>query len=85
MVPAYNEEKNISLCLKSLLRQTLRPVQIIVCDNESTDNTRQIADQILNKSNISFRIISERKKPSIEKGNINFVYWRGEQISSKRP
>ena len=45
VVPAYNEEQNIAICLESLCRQTLPRVQyeIIVVDGESKDRTREIA------------------------------------------
>ena len=39
VVPTYNEEKYIKLCLDSLHRQSLEPAEIIVVDNNSTDRT----------------------------------------------
>jgi glycosyltransferase involved in cell wall biosynthesis len=44
VVPAYNEEATIGACLDHLLEQT-RPVdEIIVVDNASSDQTRQIVE-----------------------------------------
>lgn len=43
VIPAYNEEKHISACLQSLMQQEVRPDEIIVVDNNSTDNTAKIA------------------------------------------
>jgi len=83
MIPAFNEENNMSLCLKSLLQQTLRPVQIIVCDNESTDNTTEIASNILDVDNIPFQIVIQRRDPLIGKWNINFAYWKASQYLKK--
>jgi glycosyltransferase involved in cell wall biosynthesis len=83
MIPTYNEEKYIPLCLRSILQQTLRPAQVIICDNESTDDTRQIANKILNDSNIPFHMIIERRKPLIGKWNINFAYWRASKYLQK--
>ncbi len=76
IIPVYNEEKCISACLKSLLRQSLKPSQIIICDNESTDNSTRIADEILRSSDVPYQIVTEPKKPILQKGNINFAYWR---------
>lgn len=44
IVPAYNEEKYIEKCLKSLLNQDLpeSEYEIIIVDNASTDNTATI-------------------------------------------
>lgn len=58
VIPAYNEEKRIGLCLEALSRQTYaKPYTVLVVDNNSTDNTRRIA--------LSFprvRVISEKQK-----------------------
>ena len=44
VVPAFNEEKLIAKCLRSLKAQDYKgPVEIIVVDNNSTDNTAKIA------------------------------------------
>lgn len=42
VIPAYNEEKYIEACLKSLINQTEMPDEIIVVDNNSTDQTVDI-------------------------------------------
>jgi glycosyltransferase involved in cell wall biosynthesis len=43
VIPAYNEEKLLPLCLESLKRQTVRPDEVIVVDNNSVDKTAEIA------------------------------------------
>lgn len=43
VIPAFNEEKRIASCLKSLQSQTVEPYEIIVVDNNSTDKTSEIA------------------------------------------
>lgn len=42
VVPAYNVEQYISKCLKSLINQTLKEIEIIVVNDGSTDGTEQI-------------------------------------------
>jgi len=41
-VPVYNGEKYLPLCLDSLLAQTYHDMEILICDNASTDRTEQI-------------------------------------------
>lgn len=49
IIPAYNEEKYISFCLKSLLDQSYKNIEIIVVDDGSSDKTFSIAKQFLVK------------------------------------
>jgi glycosyltransferase involved in cell wall biosynthesis len=43
VIPAYNEENLLPLCLESLKKQTVAPFEIIVVDNNSKDNTADAA------------------------------------------
>jgi glycosyltransferase involved in cell wall biosynthesis len=43
VIPAFNEESNIPLCLASLARQTHRPTRIILIDDGSQDRTVEYA------------------------------------------
>lgn len=51
IIPAYNEEKYIKKCLKSINNQTLRreEYEVIVCDDASTDKTSTIAKKYADK------------------------------------
>ena len=46
VIPAYNEEKRIGHCLKSVFNQTVKPYEVIVVDNNSTDRTVEIAREM---------------------------------------
>ncbi|QQG44503.1 MAG: glycosyltransferase [Candidatus Roizmanbacteria bacterium] len=43
VIPAYNEEKYIEKCLEALNLQEEKPEEIIIVDNNSTDNTINVA------------------------------------------
>ena len=43
VIPAYNEERHLAACLNTVAAQTVRPYEVIVVDNNSTDNTAKIA------------------------------------------
>lgn len=45
IIPAYNEESYIRLCLDAIERQSVLPDEVIVVDNNSTDHTAAIARQ----------------------------------------
>ncbi|HLG63303.1 MAG TPA: glycosyltransferase [Ktedonosporobacter sp.] len=46
IVPARNEEGNIRRCVESLLEQDYASYEVIVVDDESTDNTGRILDEL---------------------------------------
>jgi glycosyltransferase involved in cell wall biosynthesis len=43
VIPVYNEENYLGRCLDSIAAQTVRPDQVIVVDNNSTDRSVRIA------------------------------------------
>lgn len=43
VVPAYNEEKYIGRTLESLKKQTFKPYEVIVVNNDSRDKTEEVA------------------------------------------
>lgn len=58
---SYNGEKYIEEQLKSIVNQSVKPDEIIVCDDRSTDNTVAIVNKVLSQSSIDYKIkINER-------------------------
>ena len=49
IVPVYNVEKYIKKCLDSLVRQTLKEIEIIVVNDGSPDNSQKIIDKYVKK------------------------------------
>jgi glycosyltransferase involved in cell wall biosynthesis len=67
IIPAFNEEHLISLCLESLIHQTLMPSKIIVVDDGSTDKTLEIIQGFLKTSPL-IKILSSKVKTSHQPG-----------------
>lgn len=55
---SYNGEKYIEEQLDSIINQTVKPDEIIVVDDCSSDSTVSIAQKVLSLSGINYRIIS---------------------------
>ncbi len=66
LIPARDEEKNISRCLDSLLSQTYTSYEIIVLDDQSSDRTWQIIKSYQEAHPRLIRAV--RGKPLREKG-----------------
>lgn len=67
IIPAFNEEKNISKCLESVARQSFKKIEVVFIDDCSSDNTNTVVkDKIkklkLNLNSISLRSHQERGK-----------------------
>ena len=45
IIPTFNSEKTIHSCLKSIIEQTYKEIEIIIVDKHSQDNTIKIAEE----------------------------------------
>jgi biofilm PGA synthesis N-glycosyltransferase PgaC len=60
LIPAHNEEKSIVRCLDSVLKSTVRNLEIVVIDDASTDRTLEIVYVYIRKHpdfNRSIRVV----------------------------
>lgn len=69
IVPAYNTEKYIYKCLLSLIKQTLKEIEIIIVNDGSTDRTSSIIQQFATEDNRIKVINQENKKQGAAKNN----------------
>ncbi|MBR0261220.1 MAG: glycosyltransferase [Selenomonadaceae bacterium] len=58
IIPVYNAEKFLSVCLESLLIQTLQDFEVIVADDCSTDSSLDIAESYLERFGERLKIIT---------------------------
>lgn len=62
VIPVWNREKLVIRCLDSVLHQTVKPYEIIVVDNNSTDNTLGQVNQWIQQNQnygIKFKLIEQ--------------------------
>jgi glycosyltransferase involved in cell wall biosynthesis len=65
VIPSFNEESNIPLCLAALARQTRRPTRIILVDDGSRDRTIEYAQTFCDLNGMD--LITIRRAHSIGK------------------
>ncbi len=51
VLPLYNQEKYLEECLKSVIKQTLKDIEIIIVNDGSTDSSLDIAKKFADKDN----------------------------------
>lgn len=79
IVPIYNGEKYISNTLDSILNQTLENIEIIVINDGSTDNSKNILDSYSKKSD-KVRVIHQENKGVSATRNNGILSANGEYI-----
>jgi glycosyltransferase involved in cell wall biosynthesis len=48
-VPIYNGGQKLPRCLDSILAQSFEDFEVIICDNGSTDETREIVEEYVGR------------------------------------
>ena len=75
VIPVYNEEKRIKVCLDSLMAQTEKPDEIIVVENNCTDKTIKIV-----KRYSEVIVVVEKKQGMTPARNAGLNYSKNEII-----
>ena len=57
IIPAFNAASTLADCLESVVFQSVRPFEVILVDDGSTDNTRRVAAQF--EAKFTLRIVSQ--------------------------
>ncbi len=80
IIPAYNAENYIEKCLKSLINQTLKNIEIIAINDGSFDKTGEIITQIAN-SDKRIHAIMQKNQGVASTRNNGIKLAKGEYIS----
>lgn len=79
IIPAYNVEKYIEKCINSVLNQTYTNLEIIILNDGSTDNTKQILDGFENKDP-RIKIIHKENTGVSDTRNLGLEIAKGDYI-----
>ena len=79
ILPVYNCEKWVERCIKSILNQTYKNIQLIIINDGSTDNSLEICKKyendkiiIINKENSG---VSETRNIGLEKAEGKYIFF----------
>lgn len=78
VVPIYNTSRYLSQCIESLIKQTLKDIEIILIDDGSTDNSKHIYEKYRKEKNIKiFRKensgLSDTRNYGIDKSSGKYI------------
>ena len=76
VIPVYNEAEHLGACLEAIAGQTVRPLEVIVVDNNSTDGTAGVAGAY-----DFVTLLYETKQGVVHARNRGFDAARGEIIA----
>jgi glycosyltransferase involved in cell wall biosynthesis len=79
IVPAFNAEKTIERCLDSILAQEYRNIQIIVVNDGSTDNTKEILQSSCYQNN-NIKYIEKKNSGVSAARNTGILNAEGEYV-----
>ncbi len=79
IVPVYNTEKYLEACLKSIKEQSYRNFEVIIVDNNSSDNSVKLIKKEI-KNHKRFSLLSEKKAGQGNARNAGLRKAKGELI-----
>jgi glycosyltransferase involved in cell wall biosynthesis len=80
IIPVYNSETRIKICLDSVKKQTFENFEVIIINDGSTDNSLNIIDAFC-ESDSRFRVISTSNQGVSAARNLGIKYSEGDYIA----
>lgn len=84
VVPTFNSEKTIELCLKSVKAQTYKEIEIVVVDNYSRDETVRIAKKYAKNVHSCGGERSRQRNFGIRKAKGDFIFYLDSDMTLDR-
>lgn len=76
VIPVYNEADQLGACLEAIARQTVRPLEVLVVDNNSTDGSLAVAESF-----DFVTVLQEPRQGVVHARTTGFVAARGDIIA----
>jgi len=83
IIPAHNEEQSIGFTLESLVNQTLLPQEIIIVNDNSTDNTKNIVEDWSKKYSFIKLVNSTSSTLHLPGSKIINAFYKGFEVANK--
>jgi glycosyltransferase involved in cell wall biosynthesis len=80
VIPTYNRELFLSNCLASVVAQTLQPLEVIVVDDGSTDNTRRLVHSMMEQAPCPIRYLYQENSGAAAARNLGINATQGALI-----
>ena len=82
VVLSYNQEKLLTKTLDSILNQSVMPYEIVICDDASTDNTKDIINSYyLQYPNLIVPVFNDINQGIFRNFNQSLSYPQGDLIT----
>ncbi len=81
IIPTYNRKDDLSKAIRSVQKQTERNIEILVCDDGSTDGTKESVDEIIKKdARVRYFDCGHNGRPAIPR-NVGIENSKGEWLA----
>ncbi len=80
IIPFFNAEKTLERAIQSIIDQTFKDFECILIDNNSTDKSSEIANNVADKDN-RFKVISEQMQGVVFASNTGWSASKGKYIA----
>ncbi|MCR5719893.1 MAG: glycosyltransferase family 2 protein, partial [Lachnospiraceae bacterium] len=80
IVPVYNTEKYLPLCLDSLVKQTLSSLEIVIVNDGSTDGSEAVINDFINAYPARIQYFTQKNMGQAVARNKALIHCKGEYV-----